>query len=461
MNSFVRAWFLLTLCLVFLLGYEALHPYLPAGLRSGMEPTHFWTTHDSLAIGADSSQAFKDLMAADSLPTLPERDSFRVLPPDSLALVVPELDNYNGLTYLSRYFEALRELKAGRRKRVRIAYFGDSTTQGDLCVGVLRHLLQQRYGGEGVGFVPISGNSSVRTTIKQYPDEKAWIAKHYFRRETDVRFRFGLSGDYYTGEQGRASVRFQAVDSTLWPSYARFRQAHLFYGAGGKRAAKLHCTVDDHAPSTYALDDTAAVNRLSLLEQPCTRLLLQFDFAEQQPVYGVSFESERGIFVDNLAKRNDTGGNLPLIRPEVWLGFQEHMQYDLIILHYGPNILSSRVTDYSVYEERLINTIAYLRRLLPQTDLLIVGNPDKTSRLGGQLQTDPAVYALIKSQQKAAARTGSGFFHLFRAMGGAGTMQQWAEMQPPRVVKDFVHFTHEGSQVVGGLLFDFLKGEEK
>ena len=63
----------------------------------------------------------------------------------------------NGNTFaLSRFYERLHELLLKRRKKIRIAYFGDSMIEGDLLTQDLRSMFQNNFGGNGVGFVPIT-----------------------------------------------------------------------------------------------------------------------------------------------------------------------------------------------------------------------------------------------------------------------------------------------------------------
>ena len=56
---------------------------------------------------------------------------------------------------MSAFYEALDEL-AQRPRPVRIAYFGDSFIEADILTADLRAMLQQKYGGWGVGFVPLN-----------------------------------------------------------------------------------------------------------------------------------------------------------------------------------------------------------------------------------------------------------------------------------------------------------------
>jgi len=54
---------------------------------------------------------------------------------------------------LEKFTKKLFELKSGKKRKIRIAYFGDSMIEGDLLTQTLRKLLQQTFGGSGVGFI--------------------------------------------------------------------------------------------------------------------------------------------------------------------------------------------------------------------------------------------------------------------------------------------------------------------
>ena len=66
---------------------------------------------------------------------------------------------------MDRFYAALDE---SRTRPVRIAYFGDSYIEGDILTDKLRQLLQERYGGSGVGYVPMTSDSpGFRRSVRQ------------------------------------------------------------------------------------------------------------------------------------------------------------------------------------------------------------------------------------------------------------------------------------------------------
>lgn len=53
------------------------------------------------------------------------------------------------------------------KRPVRIAYFGDSFIEADIFTADLREMLQQEFGGCGVGYVPVTSSiSGYRPTVR-------------------------------------------------------------------------------------------------------------------------------------------------------------------------------------------------------------------------------------------------------------------------------------------------------
>ena len=62
--------------------------------------------------------------------------------------------------YLLAFFKKLQHLETTKEGKIRIGYYGDSMTDGDLIVQDLRLLFQDAFGGTGIGFLPITSESA-------------------------------------------------------------------------------------------------------------------------------------------------------------------------------------------------------------------------------------------------------------------------------------------------------------
>jgi len=153
--------------LLLLFSYEAIYPFVPQ--LQAFESTHFWSSHkkkpgtETKLLVEDSSALLEDLESfgkvsqdEDSLMSDSSIIAYNIKH-DIKATKLPEdIDNYKGLDNLNSFFSKLQELRQGKRKKVRVAYYGDSTTESDMIVSDLRSLLQKVFGGSGVGFVSVA-----------------------------------------------------------------------------------------------------------------------------------------------------------------------------------------------------------------------------------------------------------------------------------------------------------------
>ena len=104
----------------------------------------------SMANGVDSVSievVLQELLAHDSIP------ESQIIPPPPVEDTL--LDGPMGY-----FFAALNQIKQQKRK-VRVAYFGDSVIEGDLVTSSLRNDLQELFGGKGVGFVPLTSQTTL------------------------------------------------------------------------------------------------------------------------------------------------------------------------------------------------------------------------------------------------------------------------------------------------------------
>lgn len=485
-KQFFRAWLVLALAFALVLLYEWVYPH-SSFLKQFRSYIHGETLQE---LPIDENDATKRLMEqalaleqSDTLPyplnqalPLSLRPKARVLLSDydinslfeeeyiplsldCLRLAAQEQLAYRGEQYLQYFFEALEALKLGKKKKLRIGYFGDSTTEGDLCVSFFRSALQSKYGGKGVGFVPINHSGMrFRQTIRQQADAR-WQKKEYLFK--GGVFDYGIAGEYVTApavEQNSYSLNFQAGKGQ-----GDFQQVYLFYGKGEENA-HIELLVENAQGQVDSLKlpyTGELVNRVKLSNSPTSSLKLSFRFVGgQTPLFGLSFEGETGIYVDNIAKRGDSGSQFGRIKSSVLAKFRQYLDYDLIILQYGPNILSDRHLEYGFYETLLLRSVSHLKTVYKNTPILIVSNPDRGVRRGGEIQTSPAVYGLLKAQSRAALRSESAFFNLFDAMGGEGSMKRWVEEAPTKASSDYTHFNGRGGQEVARLLWDYLFAEE-
>lgn len=106
----------------------------------------------------------------------------------------------SALRGMTPFYRALDELAANPRL-VRIAYFGDSFIEADILTADLRAMLQERYGGCGVGFVTITSmTSGYRPTVRH--SFNGWQSHSIMDSVFFDRSKQGISGHYFIPNPG-------------------------------------------------------------------------------------------------------------------------------------------------------------------------------------------------------------------------------------------------------------------
>lgn len=361
---------------------------------------------------------------------------------------------------LIRFFMALEQRKT-QGKTVRIAYFGDSMIEGDLISQDLRELLQDTFGGCGVGFMPITSIVAGFRTSVTHSFSKNWT-DHNLLEKDNAGHGPGITGHTfippYTG----------SADSTGegggWVSYSapakrkhldKFCNVHLYYAAPeGTHYVSMNQT-------RYKLETGGVQELVVRPETPYQRVQASFSSSAPLDVYGFSLDSDSGVFVDNFSYRGNSGLTLTKMPYRVLSGLNKYLDYDLIILQYGPNVVNSKLKSYDWYEKGMITVVQHLKSAFPTASILIISTGDKGYRKNGTMGTDPAVPILVEAQRRTAEKTGSAFWNLYEAMGGEGSMIKWVQGDTVYANKDYTHFNHRGAKRIGTMLHNKLMSEYK
>lgn len=369
-------------------------------------------------------------------------------------------DEIEESTYLNHFYSSLEQLeKSPNTKKVRIAYFGDSMTDGDMIVQDLRKLFQEKYGGVGVGFVPITSESATSRGSIHHRFSDNWEEFVYFKTY-DTIIPFGVSGQvFYQIDTIKPTTLHFA--SGLYARGALLETPILYYGKSDNQNGKVK-VITTSDTTELQLKPNRILNTLALSNKREKSIDLEFITTDSIPFYGVDFSSPYGIQVDNFSKRGNSG--LPITQLDIQLmrAFQSELEYDLIILHYGTNVLNTNSFKYGWYQTRMQRVVDHLRNAFPNTSILVVSIADKATKYETQMETDSAVTHLLASQKAYATKKKTGFVNIFTLMGGDGSMVEWVEEEPVRANKDYTHFNHQGAKLIAEMIYNQMdKGFEK
>ena len=452
-SYFFQSFLIVLLAAIFFLGIKEV---LPAKIFSEKSGATKNVLIDSMLIDAfESEKVTEKAELGDTLANQP----ITYLETNGVTFPEESYDDYKGYQYLIPFYENLYQLETNKTGNVRIAYFGDSMTDGDMIVQDIRNNYQGQFGGRGVGLVAITSESAASRSSVIHEYSKNWKTQSYLNVKHPTR-PFAVNGHVFFANDtvNPAWVKFKAGKSKLTN---QLNKPTLFYGSASNSNGYIAYQVGRDT-LRKKLVPTNLLNTLMLSQTDLKSLKVDFKKAGSIPVYGFNFDDGQGVHVDNFSQRGNSGIPISKFNIDLMRAFHQKLNYDLIVLHYGTNVLNYGNKNYSWYDRNMTKTVNRLKACFPGVAILIVSTADKASKYGTEMKTDSAVVPLTKAQKHYALKTQSGFVNLYTLMGGDGTMTKWVEEEPAMANKDYTHFNYRGAKKVAGLLYDHLnKGYEQ
>ena len=404
---------------------------------------------DSLALKAMTESPTDEAM--DSInSTLLAVDSINVS--DSIAKETIHLNSSDfteGYSNLVHFYEKLHQLESTKQGKVRVAYFSDSMTDGDLIVQDIRNAYQTRFGGKGVGFVGITSLSAAARYSISHQLSKNWNSQSFLKSKKPRR-SFGIDGQVAFNTNGW--LKFRANDM---PNLTELNNPTLFYGSSSTRGASLSITITKDSVLHYPLIGNNLLNTTEV-KGSFKNITMGVESADSIPFYGVNFDNGVGVHVDNFSMRGNSGLPLSLFNTDLMNAFDQYLNYDLIVLHYGTNVLNYGTTDYTWYKNKMTEVVNHLKHCFPKADILIISVGDRAVKNDMNFATDKAVEPLVKSQKSYAEGTSSAFINLYMLMGGKGSMVNWVNANPSLANKDYTHFNNRGAKKIASMIYGEL-----
>jgi lysophospholipase L1-like esterase len=399
--------------------------------------------NDSLVDKNDSIAAIEKLEAAEEI-------TFDAT--EGIEFPSETFENYKGYQYLVSFYEKLYQLEKNPQAKVRIAYYGDSMTDGDLIVQDVRANYQGRFGGSGVGFVSITSESSASRGSVKSLYSKNWKMQSYLNVKRPI-CPFGVNGHvFFANEKANATWVQYEVGSNKYAT--TLDSPTLFYGQSTKRGNVNFIVGRDTLRKK--LVPTNLINTLKVASGSLKGFKANFVNADSIPIYGFNFDNGIGVHVDNFSQRGNSGLPLSIFDANVMQRFNANLKYDLVILHYGTNVLNYGTKNYSWYQRGMTKAVNKIKQSFPGVSILIISTADKSTKYELEMKTDSAVVPLVKAQKRYALETHSGFVNLYTLMGGDGSMIKWVDEAPAKANKDYTHFNQRGAKAIGKLLYDQL-----
>ncbi len=357
----------------------------------------------------------------------------------------------DGIVLIESYKSSLEVLPAfkaaltqSQSRLVRIAFLGDSFIEGDIYTQDFRNMLQDRFGGSGVGYMAMHTDfPGFRKSVRQR--DSGW--KYRDVREMGNSDTIRTLSGAYTIVDGSAKASFDATD-------------HMSHAAMWERSSFSFISPDsgsvtlttDTGTNTYEIVGSSDVQFLSV--DGATKSFKISTNISGLVSLGAYLDGATGVQVDCMSIRGNAG--IAYRKTNISLCAQQRRwtDYDLIILEFGINALTLEQKNYASYALAMVQSINRIKQAYPNADILLLGISDRGYKDGTTYCSLPTCQAMVNAQRDATVRTGIHFWDTRAAMGGVNSIVDWRKRN--LVNADYIHLNYNGGAEMASLLYNSL-----
>lgn len=407
---------------------------LPGQVRLGDYEVR-WPTMAKV-LGTEEGEKIEGLEALEALDTIEVPDSLEVIDtivPEESRIIVPKVvvdESADSRIFLQAFYASLAE--TGTRK-VRVLHYGDSQIEEDRMTQQIREGLQKRYGGRGVGLMPLAQTIPTIT----------------------IRQELRMNGRMVTPQQGPRRYMVYAVSKDD-------QRTDSLYGIMGQVAIMADSLVagsEDITAVCRPQTESAHYDRMRVFADSSIHYTLSGDTAHltgKGAVYGLSQESDTGVIVDNIPMRGCLGLVFTKMDSIQIADFCREENVRLIILQFGGNAIPYNEKPGTIQGivKSLRKQVLFVQSCAPQASILFIGPSDMMRMTDGEWESYPMVAYLDKLLRKMALEENIAYFSLYNWMGGAGSMARWQENG--LAGKDGIHFLRSGARKAGNAILNWM-----
>ena len=383
---------------------------------------------------ADSEPSM-DIDTLAEFPVFAEEDT---IVPETPKPIIPKVvvdSTTDSRVFLQAFYASLAQ---SSERTIRVLHYGDSQIEEDRMTQQIREVLQARYGGKGVGLMPLAQTIPTRT----------------------VKQELRMNGRFTMPANGPRRYLVYGPKPT--------QRTDGLYGVMGQVTVMNDSLVkgsEDVTAICKPIVKTALYERWKVFADSSVHYTFAGDtvlLSGKGAVYGLSQESKTGIIVDNVPMRGCLGLVFTKIDSEQLRTFYSEENVKLIIMQFGGNAIPSNQNPgtISAIVKGLREQVQYLKACAPEASILFIGPSDMLTQIDGEWQTYPMVPYMDKLLRKMALEENIAYFSLFRWMGGAGSMMRWQEVG--LAGSDGVHFMRSGARKAGNAVVNWmLEGMEE
>jgi lysophospholipase L1-like esterase len=341
----------------------------------------------------------------------------------------------NGTESLQGFYDRLFDLQERRQGKVTVLHLGDSHVEAGYMTGAVRSALQQEFGWAGPGwFIPkalVPGKRKGQFVRVSLDKPQPFSVAEFKVALKDDDPSPGFTRIVLFHNKGAEYQDFQVLDTS----------GRLL------GIARSSLNPDSSNATTVELPVVAREVVVRTLKTNKSQRLVQLS--------GISIESDNpGVIYHSWGingATTDTFNRSPLL-PRILEGTRP----DLVIVSLGTNDAIGKGFKEEIFSVNLLTLLAAIRTSCPAAAILVSTPSDSFFRRTRRAK--PVVNPNVGVVRSAMLRLGPSVristWDLFSVMGSAGSIQLW--QKSALAGADLIHFTKEGYQLQGRLLFEAL-----
>ncbi len=360
--------------------------------------------------------------------------------------------------FFSRFFAKLHQ---ARKKNIRVLYYGDSQIEADRITSFIRYKLQSKFGGFGPGMIPPVNFVNFFSIKQDHDDTWARYSIMQMNKNGIEHNKYGILASFARYKPDSAGQPHTLTFEKAKYSYSntkRFDKLTIYYGnVTGNVILQVFANNDILDFATMQEGDFGTYS--TSLPAGTGKVEIKF-FGEISPdIYAVSFDSHKGVSVDNIAIRGCAGTFFTKIDASHLKKFFDRINTGLIVLEFGGNVMPylKDEEDCKRYGRYFEAQLRMLKKIAPGVPVLVVGPADMSIKEGTEFITYPLLEKVIEAMKNAAFNQNAGFWDMYKAMGGKNSMPAWVDAG--LATTDYTHFTSKGAVVIANMLNNAIMNE--
>ena len=351
---------------------------------------------------------------------------------------------------LHKLFHNLNKLGTEDKSEVHIFHFGDSQIEGDRITGRIRSSWQKTWGGSGPGLIPAIQPVPSLAVRQEYEGDMTRFTRF---GKVDTTLGHSCYGGMAALSVIKDSARIIIKSHPLgFRNNKTWQEVEVLFGAvplGGtlKIYGQASDTLTADIPPSTVGDHYSVTRKLKGVTED---LVISIE-GYSVDITGIRLGSSNGVQIHNIPMRGSSGTIFSRLNHKHFKDYLQNWDVGMLILQYGGNAAPYISDSVSAerYSKRFGKQIRYIRSILPEATVLVIGPSDMGQTIDSTNISYPMLGNIRTAMREATIREGGLFWDLCDAMGGAGTMEAWANAPPKLAAPDLVHFTVKGSRKIG------------